>query len=172
MAEGWIKLYRSVTDNWFWQEKPFSYGQAWIDLLLRANHEEKKVPMGNEIIVVPVGAFITSEVKLMEAWGWGKGKTRRFLKLLESDDMIIKKSNHKRTMIFIVNWDKFQNARTKNGPIADQSRTDSGLFADTNKNNKRMNKNDKNTRARKSSFQDFDQRTYDYAELEERLVNK
>lgn len=171
MAEGWIKLYRSVTDHWFWKEKPYSFGQAWIDLLLRANHEVKKVPLGNEIVEVPAGSFITSEVKLMEAWGWGKGKTRRFLKLLESDGAIRKISTHKRTTIIIENWGKYQNTRTKNGPIADQSRTNSGLFADTNKNIKNEKNEKKYTRAR-TPFQDFDQRTYDYEDLTEKLAAK
>ena len=142
MAEGWIKLYRCVTDNWFWKEEPFSFGQAWIDLLLRANHEAKKVPIGNEIVVVPAGSFITSELKLMDAWKWSKSKTRRFLKLLESDGMIIKKTDHKKTTISIVNWGKYQMQGTKKGPMEDRSETDERPIEDTNKNDK----NEKNVK--------------------------
>ena len=43
MNEGWVKTYRSLTDHWVWQDKPFSKGQAWMDLLLMVNHCEKKV---------------------------------------------------------------------------------------------------------------------------------
>ena len=42
MAEGWIKLHRSIQDSWLWKKYPFSEGQAWIDLLMLANYEDEK----------------------------------------------------------------------------------------------------------------------------------
>ena len=33
-ASGWIKVSRAIQEHWVWDEKPFSKGQAWIDLLL------------------------------------------------------------------------------------------------------------------------------------------
>lgn len=77
-AAGWISVHRKIKDNWIWADKPFSKGQAWIDLLLMANHSDKKVVLGNEVILVERGSFITSEKKLMENWGWSKEKVRRF----------------------------------------------------------------------------------------------
>ena len=84
MSTGWIKLNRSIQENWLWEEKPFDKKSAWIDLLLMANHKNNKFPLGNEIIEVEQGSFITSEIKLMNRWGWSKTKLRNFLKLLES----------------------------------------------------------------------------------------
>lgn len=104
MEFGWISIHRKIIDNWVWEEKPFSRGQAWIDLLLRANHADKKVVLGNEIIMVPKGSLVTSEIKLAEAWGWSKTKVRAFLMLLENDSMIVKKSDRKKTTINIVNY--------------------------------------------------------------------
>lgn len=140
---GWIKLSRNILKCYLWEEKPFSRAQAWIDLLLLANHKDNKVLLGNELIEVERGSFITSEVKLMQRWGWGKGKTRAFLLLLEKDGMIVKKSDRKKTTITIVNYSKFQDLQTTDGLQTDYKRTDSGLIADTNKNDKNDN-NDKN----------------------------
>jgi DNA-binding GntR family transcriptional regulator len=39
---------------------------------------------------------VTSEVKLMDRWQWSKEKVRTFLKLLESEHMIVKTTDKKR----------------------------------------------------------------------------
>lgn len=104
MSTGWIKLNRSIQENWLWEEKPFDKKSAWIDLLLMANHKNNKFPLGNEIIEVEQGSFITSEIKLMNRWGWSKTKLRNFLKLLESEKMITKVVDRKKTTISIVNY--------------------------------------------------------------------
>lgn len=94
--QGWISLHRRIVDHWIWQEKPFDKRSAWIDLLIIANHQENKFLLGNELIEVQRGSFVTSELKLMERWGWSKTKLRNFIKLLEEDGMIIKKTDKKR----------------------------------------------------------------------------
>jgi hypothetical protein len=44
MAEGFIKLHRSIKDCWLWKDdEPFSKRDAWIDLLLLANYTDKKI---------------------------------------------------------------------------------------------------------------------------------
>ncbi|KMT21575.1 hypothetical protein [Clostridium cylindrosporum] len=108
-GKGWISLYRSIQDHWLWQEKPFDKARAWIDLLLLANHQDNKFLLGNELIEVKKGSFITSQRKLMERWGWGAGKTREFLKLLQSDGMIIFEADKKKTTITIVSYEQYQN---------------------------------------------------------------
>ena len=82
-VDGWVKLYRSTTENWVWNDKPFSKGQAWIDLIIMANHKDNKFPLGDKVVTVERGSLITSEVKLMERWGWSKSKVRLFLNQLQ-----------------------------------------------------------------------------------------
>lgn len=137
---GWICLSRKILDCYLWKEKPFSKAQAWIDLLLLASHEKKKFLLGNELIEVERGEFITSEVKLMDRWGWGKAKVRAFLLLLEKDEMIIKKTDHKKTTITIVNYSKFQDIQTTDRPSADREQTSVRPSADTINNNNNINK--------------------------------
>lgn len=106
--QGWIKLYRSIREHWTWEEKPFSKGQAWIDLIMSASHEDKRFPLGNELVDIERGSFITSIRKLCDRWGWSNTKVRAFLDMLQTDKMIIYKSDTKKTLITIENYSKFQ----------------------------------------------------------------
>ena len=36
---GWVKLHRKLQESNFWLCEPFSRGQAWVDLILLANHK-------------------------------------------------------------------------------------------------------------------------------------
>jgi hypothetical protein len=151
---GYIKLYRDIQEHWIWQGKPFSKGQAWIDLLMAANHDDNKVVLGNEIILVERGCLITSEVKLAKRWGWSRHKVRDFLDLLKKDSMIVKKSDTKRTYLNIVNYSVWQDSETAKGQQKDSKRTAKGQRRDTNKNDKN-DKNDKNiSNADLSNFSD------------------
>ena len=137
--KGWVAIYRQVQDHWLWQDKPFSKGQAWIDMLLLANHDDNKFLLGNELVEVKCGSFITSELKLMERWGWSKRKTRTFLELLQSDGMIVKISDRKRTTINIVKYEDYAVLRTTSEPQADYNQTTSEPQADTNNNDNNDN---------------------------------
>ena len=145
--QGWVAVHRQIQDHWLWAEKPFDKAHAWIDLLLLANHDDKKFCLGNELVEVKQGSLITSEVKLMERWGWGKSKTRAFLDLLQSDGMIIKLSDRKKTTITIVNYSDYAVLKTTNRPPTDHEQTASRPRADTNNNdNNDNNVNNDNNR--------------------------
>ena len=123
MSYGWVSIHRQIQSHWLWEDKPFSYGQAWIDLILMANHTDNKFAFGSEIITVPSGSFITSELKLADRWGWSKTKVRTFLALLQNDSMIEKKSDHKKTTISIVNYSTFQISETTEKPLKNHRKT-------------------------------------------------
>lgn len=120
-GKGWISLYRSIQDHWLWQEKPFSKGQAWMDLLLSANHQDNKIVFDSNLIEVKRGEFITSIRKLCERWGWSNSKVKKFLDLLQNDGMITYKSDTKKTTINIVKYEGYQTlSDTKNAPETPQ----------------------------------------------------
>ena len=113
-----------MQDHKFWRaNRVFSKAEAWIDLIFMANHKDNKFLLGNQWVAVERGSFITSEVKLMERWKWGKSKTRAFLKLCEDDQMIVKKSDHQKTTITIVNYGIYQDKQTTNRPRPDHDQT-------------------------------------------------
>lgn len=104
MSEGYIKLYRKLTAHPLWEDKPFSKGQAWIDLLLLANHGETRFYLGNVLVPAKAGQVVTSEVKLSARWGWSRQKVRDFLRLLEADGMLVKKPERKWTVLTLCNY--------------------------------------------------------------------
>ncbi|GIO63546.1 DnaD domain protein [Paenibacillus cineris] len=157
--DGWIKLHRKIQDHWIYQEKrKFSRYEAWLDMIMMANHKSNRFLHGNELVEVERGQFITSELKLMERWDWGKNKLRLFLDLLEKDGMIIKKTDRKRTAITICNYGLYHDSETENGPRADQSRTNSGPSADTNKNDK----NEKNEKEEINPYRILDENRFPF----------
>ena len=105
---GWISLYRQIMDSWLWKDKPFAYGQAWIDMLLMANHEDNDILFEGKILTIHRGAFHTSILKLSDRYGWNRKKTTKFLDLLESQKMVTTERTTHGTTVSIVNYDKFQ----------------------------------------------------------------
>jgi uncharacterized phage protein (TIGR02220 family) len=140
--KGWIPVHRQLQEHWLWADKPFSKGQAWIDMLMLANHDDNKFLLGNELVEVKTGSFITSELKLMERWGWGKAKTRAFLDLLQKDGMITKISDRKKTTIIVENYSVYALCETTAKPQTDRKQTTNRPQADTN-NNYNNDNNDK-----------------------------
>lgn len=114
MAYGWICIHRKIQDNIIWNDKPFNRGAAWIDLLMLANHEDKKIIFNGSVVEVKRGEKITSLRKLSERWGWSITKTKKFLNLLSDEKMITYKSDSKKTVYSIVNYEVYQdNENTK-----------------------------------------------------------
>ena len=134
MAENgnnWIKLNRSITDHWLWSSgETFSRGQAFIDLLLMAAYADHPVMSQGKKIDLKRGSMVTSIRYLADRWRWSKDKTMHFLNDLEADGTIEKSSDTKRTVLTIVNYDKYQGLvtsdRTQNGRKTDADRTQNG----------------------------------------------
>jgi len=141
---GYIKLHRQLQDCWIWKDEPFSKGQAWVDLLMLANHSENKMHFDGKIITVERGQFVTSVLKLSERWKWSRKKTTSFLKLLESDGMVTTKGTTKGTTVTIVNWDNFQLSGTTEGTTEEHQRNIKGTSKEHQRNTNNNYKNDKN----------------------------
>lgn len=109
--KGYIKLYRNVRDHWLWKEEPFSIGQAWIDLLMMVNHEDKKVLFNGRLVTVKRGSCITSIRKLADRWKRNKRTVSKFLDLFEEDGMIVQKRDSHCTTINVVNYSNYQATR-------------------------------------------------------------
>lgn len=144
--EGWIKLHRKIMDHWIWQDPEKL--RAWLDLVMLVNHEVKKICIDSQVIEVKPGQHWTSEMKLAERWQWNRKRVARFLNLLQSDDMILKESTKKGTMLTIVNYGVYQGFSEKSGQQSGQQsgqrkghQRDNGR--DTNNNDIRMIKNEK-----------------------------
>lgn len=151
--KGWISVHREIYENWVWKEnEPFDKRSAWIDLLLMANHKDNTIIFDGELLEVKRGQRITSIRKLSERWKWSKTKVKNFLVLLEKDRMILLEIvPHKRTVITIVNYDKYQDTRdsknTSDVPVKGQSSTSEVPveYLNNNDNNDNNENNDDNS---------------------------
>lgn len=52
----------------------------------------------------------------MERWRWSKSKVRRLLTILQKDHTIIRKTDRKKTTLFIINYDSYQGRETTERP--------------------------------------------------------
>ena len=92
--DGWIKLHRKIMDNPLYLSEPFTRMQAWIDLLLLANHKEGFFYVRGNKVIVKRGQIGTSSRTLAARWQWSRGKVERFLNELNNDGVIeITRSN-------------------------------------------------------------------------------
>lgn len=114
MGKGYIKLDRSMMDNWMWQEKPFSRAQAWIDLLLLASFKDSKEMYRGELKERKRGEVHCSFLYLADRWGWSRGKVNRFMAILKQDNMVTINSTTHDTTITIENYAKYQGGRSTN----------------------------------------------------------
>ncbi|MBM7835921.1 hypothetical protein [Clostridium sardiniense] len=144
---GWQKVYRDITSHWLWEDKPFSRGQAFIDLLLMVNHQDKKILFNGDLIEVRRGSKITSLRKLSEEWGWSTKKTKKFLELLEKDNMITVKSDNKKTLITIENYSLYQDSgnteETEEKQEGNSEEIQKKNKGNSKENQKKTNKKDK-----------------------------
>lgn len=137
MAEkgiGWVSLDRQIENHWLWKDKPFSKGQAWIDLILSVNHTGKKILIDGETVYIPKGSFVTSLRKLADKWGWSINKVSRFLFLLENDSMLTQKRDTKKTVLSLENYGKYQDRKTQKRTGTEHRRNTTGSRTETNNN--------------------------------------
>jgi len=156
---GWIKIYRSIHRHWLWS-KPLSKMEAWIDILLEANHTQEKVNLGNELFTCDRGEKMYSLDTWGERWGWHKSKVRRFMKLLENDSMIELKSNRYTTHLKVSNYNTYQDMR--NGTETEVKRKRNGSETEV-KPIKELN-NDKNDKYNRTFIKPTSQEVTNYAE--------
>ncbi len=141
--QGWIQIHRKLLDSKVWQEKPYSRGQAWITMLLLANHKSQSVWIGDSLIECGRGQCIRS----VESWGllfgWSRQNVRTFFKLLEKLTMIKTEGLQKTTRITVYNYETYQNPQ----PTANQQLTNSQPTANqqlTTNNNDNNDNNENN----------------------------
>lgn len=112
---GWIKIHRTITDHWLYKEKRvFSKFEAWNDILLTVNYSDSKTIIKGKIYHVKRGESLLSFESWGKRWNWDKSKVRRFLKLLQSDNMIDLKTDTITTHISVCNYACYQDERNTN----------------------------------------------------------
>ena len=147
---GWIKLHRSLKDEWFYT-KP-DYLLVWIHLLLSATWEEgKEILFRNEPYRLKIGELVTGRKKLATELKLSESKIERILARFVKDGRIEMKTDFKCRVIklnqkcfeSVSNPDTLQ-ALSNNGfigvdeQVPDRCRTGVGQVSDTYKEYKNI----------------------------------
>lgn len=129
--KGWIKLHRQISSSDLWKSEKFTRGQAWVDLILLANHKSGFIRARGIKIDVKRGQVGTSQDTLSKRWGWSRGKVLRFLNELEMEQQIVQQKNNVSSLLSIVNYDEYQSNDTANSTANGQQTVQQ---TNTNKN--------------------------------------
>lgn len=106
---GWIKLHRQILSDPLYLNGEFSFGQAWIDLNLLANHEEKEFMTDRGILVkCGRGEVAWSQKNLAKRWGWSENKVRRYIRMLKAIGRVNAQTNNATTVISITCYNEEQ----------------------------------------------------------------
>lgn len=166
---GWISIHRKILNCIIWDtDEPYSKRDAWIYLLLKANHEDKTIVFDGHREEIKKGQYLTSIRKLAEKWHWGKDKTLKYLKLLEECEMIVRNADSRRTLITIVNYGSYQGEGKKEQTVsrqfADSEQTVRRHSSATNNNDNNVN-NDNNENKNTCIFRTSNSNVSNYLDL-------
>ena len=138
---GWIKVHRKVQDHWIFKEqREFSRFEAWLDILLCANHSEQKVIIQGTVYTVKQGESLHSLETWAKRWNWSKTKVRRFFDTLTKELMIVTTNETKTTRVTICNYASYQVERNADETTKKRRKNASETQTAPNKNEE----NDKN----------------------------
>lgn len=154
MNQGYIKLYRKTIDSRVFRSEELF--KLWALCLLKANHKKNWVTIVGivEPIKILPGQFITGRFSLHQDYYQIRRKKQkspitvwRWLLTLEKMGNLNVKTNNKYSIVTITNWHLYQSKESDNEQVNEQQminrRTTDEQQMITNKNETRMNKNEK-----------------------------
>jgi len=111
--DGWIALHRKIIESDLYFVERFTKMQAWIDLLLLANHKPATVfPKGSEIQLLR-GELAYAQKTLSRRWQWNERTVKSFLEMLKKRGMIQYTNSRVTTTISILNYDRYQDTTAR-----------------------------------------------------------
>ena len=148
--KGYVKIHRELLEHPIWTSEKFTRGQAWVDLILKANAKPGWVRKRGARIDLNRGDVGYSIKELSRQWDWSESKTRRFLKELENDEMVTLKKTNVSCTITLVNYDMWQSDEWQ---MRRGNNSSNGAQSNEQTNNKRYpnNKEKKTIRKKEES---------------------
>ena len=107
----YVNIFRSLCTDSIWTAEKFTRGQAWVDMILRANSKEGHIRKRGIRIDLERGQLGYSLKELARLWDWSEGKIRRFVKELEEDGKIKVDRTNVSCTITIVKYDFYQSRK-------------------------------------------------------------
>jgi len=149
--QGWIKLHRTIKKHWVFENA--DYFKAWVSILLEVNHSDQKFSIKSKLFNCKRGESLNSLDTWARIFGrnWNKSKVRRFFKMLESDTMVVLKSEHLTTRLTVYNYETYQDQRNADETEMKRKRNADETEMTPNKNVKK-DKNEKNDKYTKGNY--------------------
>ncbi|WP_201319089.1 conserved phage C-terminal domain-containing protein [Paenibacillus sp. EPM92] len=112
--QGWIKLHRKLLTSPFFADP--NYLKLWVLCLLKASHQSTKQLIGNQLIDLQEGQFVTGRHAIEEEFNKGikpslqlsSSTLWRMLSRFESEQMLNIKKTTKYSVVTVVNWSQYQ----------------------------------------------------------------
>jgi hypothetical protein len=125
-VSGTVNIARSIFDHELFADQPLTEREAWIWLIMEASWKPRKKRVGDYIVDLARGQLAASVRFMAAAWRWTPAKVQRFVKRLQSLDMIAVKTDTGVSVVTICNYDEYQapNKTADTGPIQVRYRSD------------------------------------------------
>lgn len=120
MYQGFVAIHRQIRDNKLWFSEKFTGGQAWVDLIMLANHKFGCLNIRGNYVEIKRGQIARSKKNLGEDWKWSEKKVNNFLKFLQKEGQIKLVKTPSIVIIEIINYDIYQQ---KEGQKKDKKNT-------------------------------------------------
>lgn len=112
--QGYIKLYRQISETAIWIDSDKI--RLWLWCLFKCNFKESECLIGNQVIKLSKGQFVTGRKSLELEFNKGvdkekvvSGKTLyRWLEIFEKMKMLSIKKTNKYSIITVLNWNSYQ----------------------------------------------------------------
>lgn len=146
-------LDRGLLNHDIWiNTEPFTFGQAWVDIIGNAAYETHTSLIHNTPVKVVRGSFPTSYRLLSVRWKWGIGKVQRFLEYLVDEGMISLQTTKSGTLIIIEKYNYYQGKSRDGGTQTEHKRNDDGTMAVHTRNH--ITKDNKGNKGNKKERED------------------
>lgn len=150
MSQGFVAIHRQIRDNKLWFSEKFTRPQAWIDLIMLANHKSACLFIRGNEVRLQRGQMARSKKNLGEDWKWSEKKVGNFLKFLQKEGQVKLIKTPSIVIIEIANYDIYQQ---KEGQKKDRKNiAEEKKMPNNNVNN---DKNENNPQAPKSEIKVF-----------------
>ena len=153
--KSYIKLFRKLLKSLIWENEKAL--KIWLWCLLKATHIERDQLVGQQVVHLEKGQFVTGRKKASEELKMNDRTIYDYFKLLEKLQMISIKSNNKFSVVSIEKWEEYQVEELKEQQQTNNKSTTSQQQTNTNKNVKNIYLYllKKYTRENKKSFSEF-----------------
>ncbi len=135
---GYIQLHRKLLDSAVFQNEKLL--KLFIHCLLKASYKERETLIGDSIVHLEQGQFVTGRKALARDLNLSEQQVRTLISKLEKLNILHTKSTNKYSVVTVMNWEVYQNptnSSTNNQPATNQQSTTNNKVNKDNKVNKR-----------------------------------